>query len=174
MLNKFGYINNISYLYGMKEHPLYKGYFVTEDGKVFSSRKSGLKELKQFMANDYMKVTPYINKKGVQTAVHKLVAEVYVPNPDNKPEVDHMDTNKLNNHFSNLEWVTRKENAERAAAAGLYKVGENNANAKLTDKDVQKIFYLKSLGWTNTAIGKEVGVNKGRIGHILKGAWRFQ
>lgn len=51
--------------------------------------------------------------------LHRLVAEAFLPNPDNLPVVDHLDTNKLNNDVSNLEWVTQQENVQRASDMGL-------------------------------------------------------
>lgn len=53
--------------------------------------------------------------------VHRLVAIAFIPNKDNKPEVNHKDLNKKNNKISNLEWVTKKENAEHASLNGVYK-----------------------------------------------------
>lgn len=47
---------------------------------------------------------------GRGVCLHKVVAELFIPNPENKKEVDHIDTDKLNNHVDNLQWVTRKEN----------------------------------------------------------------
>jgi hypothetical protein len=80
----------------------------------------------------YADIHLWRNSKYVSTHVHRLVAIAFIDNPENKPEVNHRDGNKLNNHISNLEWVTRSENLKHAAETGLFppQDGANNFNYK--------------------------------------------
>lgn len=67
--------------------------------------------------------------------IHRMVAETFIPNPDNKPYVNHKDGNKTNNNVSNLEWVTASENTKHAFETGLCKI-DRRYKRKLSDKDV--------------------------------------
>lgn len=71
--------------------------------------------------NGYRRVTIENKELGkvVRTTIHRLVAEAYIPNPLNKPQVNHIDLNKLNNSVENLEWVTGSENMKHAYSNGV-------------------------------------------------------
>src|SRR6266498_3180209 len=71
--------------------------------------------------------------------VHRLVAKAFIPNPNNYPQVNHIDGNKQNNLIENLEWATKSMNAKHAYKIGLRGVGEDHQMAKLTDKKVLDI-----------------------------------
>lgn len=93
----------------MKEIPGYTGYFATPDGRIYSNKSH--KFLSQSMRGDYLRVCLVNNGKKSSVSVHQLIALTYLPNPDNLPQVNHKDENKLNNRVENLEWVTATENA---------------------------------------------------------------
>lgn len=95
----------------------YHQYYVSSCGKVFGCKGN---ELKQTTTNrGYKRVTLSINGKEERWSVHRLVALLFIPNPDKKLEVNHKDGNKENNSVSNLEWCTRSENEKHAHANGL-------------------------------------------------------
>ncbi len=84
-------------------------YYITDDGKVYSLKSSKQKELKQHPHKGYMRVWLSNHNKSSAWLVHRLVANAFISNPDNKPQVNHKDGNKQNNRLENLEWVTREE-----------------------------------------------------------------
>ena len=71
------------------------------------------------MGNQYFFVILKIENKRISKKVHRLVAQAFIDNPNNKPQVNHIDGNKLNNHKENLEWNTSKENIRHAWDNGL-------------------------------------------------------
>lgn len=68
----------------------------------------------------YLRISVCLNGKQHTYKIHRLVAQAFIPNPENKPQVNHIDGNKQNNHVENLEWCTNQENQDHAWKNGLY------------------------------------------------------
>jgi len=115
----------------------------------------------------YLRVNLTKNGKQNHLTIHRLVAKAFIPNPYNKPTVNHIDGNPLNNNVTNLEWATIKEQNLHAEMLGLkgYK-GSKNPNSKLTDEDVKQIRILLSEKKTLKYIAKQFRVSLGLIGLI--------
>lgn len=94
-------------------------YSISEQGEVRNDSRN--KCLSQHLQNGYFYITLSINKKPKRITVHRLVAMMFVENPFNKDIVNHIDGNKQNNHYTNLEWVTQQENTQHAWDTGLAK-----------------------------------------------------
>ena len=91
----------------------YPGYLIYEDGRVYSKKKCrGIEGLflKQRLSNEYWSVEVCKNGKSKLLRIHRLIGLHYIPNPENKSEVHHIDGNKQNNKLNNLMWVTHQEN----------------------------------------------------------------
>ena len=115
-----------------KEIDGHKNYYVSNYGRIKSEGKEGFNPttknhfkfhpviLKPSLTNwGYLRVVLQYNHTRKHMRVHRLVAEAFLLNIENKPEVNHIDGNKLNNHVDNLEWVTAKENHHHAVNTGL-------------------------------------------------------
>lgn len=105
----------------MKDIPGFKGlYAATEDGRIWSHRKQRFVKVHINPNTGRHRVGLY-NKKGVRCRyyVYQLICITFHRNPHKKPEVNHIDGNKLNNCAANLEWATRSENQSHAFHTGL-------------------------------------------------------
>lgn len=98
-----------------------KNYLINEKGVVIS-RKTGKEMALEKTAKGYIRVTLTSNKVKRKHRVHRLVAEQFLPNPNNLPQVNHIDGDKTNNHINNLEWCTQSENIQHAYKTGLRKI----------------------------------------------------
>jgi hypothetical protein len=103
----------------MRPIPEYENYYATRKGKIYSQYSK--KYLKKTLLGSYDSVCLYKNGTGKTLTVHRLVATVYLPKPNNLPYVNHKDGNKRNNRVDNLEWSTSIDNASHARQIGSMK-----------------------------------------------------
>ena len=120
----------------------------------------------------YERIALYNNGRGSQKhfMIHRLVAEAFIPNVDNKPTVNHIDGNKLNNYVSNLEYMTFEENLSHAWKIGLINnKGEKNHLSKMNEKQVLEIRDLYSGNvYSQRKLARLYNVSRGCIVGIIK------
>lgn len=149
-----------------------RNYVVSDTGRV---RRIG-SDKDHSVRNDrrgYLIIDLYADGKCSTERVHTLVAEAFVPNPDNKPEVNHEDGNKHNNRASNLTWVTKKENCEHAWRTGLAKPsygmrGKRNPNGGRKGKPF-RIIETGEVFETLMECEKAINGSAGHISECLNG-----
>lgn len=157
-------------------------YRIYEDGTIIREAREGVRghiiaerTLKQHMSDSgYARVSINTDKGNKEMFVHRLVAKVFIPNPNNYNVVDHVDGNKSNNHFSNLEWVSSSENNHRAYATGLKNPtrhkGEKHPQAKLRMVDVDYIRAYYKRGdekYGQCALARKFGVSQAEIYDVI-------
>ena len=114
----------------MKDIKGYEGlYAITSCGKVWSYRRKIF--LKQKINNEgYLQVGLYRDGHHKTVGVHRLVAEAYISNPEDKPQVNHKDENKTNNNINNLEWTTSIENLTHGTRIERFTESRKNKSTK--------------------------------------------
>ena len=182
-------------------------YRVTPEGKIYSQSKlkipivgKGMEHTGEFkrILKPERELTYTLNVRGYYSVVimkkthmvHRLVAKAFIPNPEGKPQVNHIDGNKLNNHYLNLEWCTAQENIQHAFQTGLNKgcIGmkrtykdkatKQKCLANLKDKSkltpdevryVRKVFIPRHPKYSATALAKQFGTSIAAMSKIVKG-----
>lgn len=131
---------------------------IYEDGRCYSNKSK--KFLTPQMSVKYPTYNLTLNGKKQKIKVHRLVAETFIPNPENKPIVNHLDGDTHNYHRSNLEWATAKENSKHAANSGLLKKSDQT-KIYLNDYIIPNEIWTQIPGYNNYKIS-----NYGRIVNI--------
>ena len=105
--------------------------------------------------------------------VHRLVAQAFIPNPDNHPFVNHKDGIKSNNRVENLEWCTPKYNSEHSVKIGANRFGSNSPISKLDENLVELLKIKMALGYTPAELSYEYNIDHVSLLNIKKGkSWK--
>lgn len=145
-------------------------YLVCSNGDIYGPTGKKLKPRKS--DDGYAIVT--MGRAGVKRSsqyVHRVVAKVFLPNPNNLSDVDHLDNNRMNPAVENLEWVTHEENIRRAYEKGSHIgriTGEKNPKARLTPELVLELRAQYKAGVTIQELVDEYGYPWNTIGNAVK------
>ncbi len=147
-------------------------YEVSNYGEVRNAKTGYIRKLNPGGTSPYLLVTiKDINNKTKHFLVHRLVAIYFVNNLKNKPQVNHKDGDKLNNHYRNLEWVTPKENMSHALKNGLWKRYNNQFYKGKLGKDHNRSIHIKCDGviyYGLSEASRKTGISISNISMALK------
>lgn len=137
------------------------------NGRGYNSKEI-IKSTNRLSADGYVIIT----LPNGERPLHRLVAETFILNPENKETVNHIDGVKTNNHLTNLEWATRTEQLNHSYKLGLRKSlkGENNPASKLTNKQVKWLrdnYSKETKSKTLYKLAKEFNVSDTTIYNVL-------
>jgi hypothetical protein len=156
--------------------PSHPNYEISVKGTIRKIQTKAIKS--QYIGSTgYYMVTFVYNRKSKPARVHRLIAEVYIPNPNKLPEINHKNGIKTDNRLRNMEWCTRLDNARHAFKTGLINnTGERNGKSKLKLAEVRQIKRLLKTGLSQEKIAAMfpvtrstiLGIKLGRLWHHVK------
>lgn len=160
--------------------PGYPNYYISREGKLY--RVSNGKELKPFYHKKYMRYMLYNGSNRKNIKIHRLVAEVYIPNPNNLPVVMHLNDDVRDNRVENLQWGTQKENVHDAINKGrlrlkgkdnpmygVHKYGLSAPHTSLNSRKIRRLNTMNCKGYRKEYIAYRLGVCGGTIRNYLIG-----
>lgn len=148
-------------------------YKISNYGRVVSLTKENCyqEKLKSFeLCKGYPRVSLWNNGKGKHFFIHRLVAEAFIPNPDNKPHINHINGIKTDYSINNLEWCTPKENIEHSIRTGL--AGTNSHRKHKTNKSgyIGVCFHKSTKKWRTRLLVNGIRISIGYYTDVVDAA----
>lgn len=147
---------NVVYNYNekFKQFPLDFNYIIGEYGSIYNIRQNALLN-QRFDKDGYLRA--YVS--GKLMPVHRVVAITFLPYNANYEslQINHIDGNKMNNHYSNLEWCTCEENINHAISHNLRAINERHWGARFTNNEIELICSLLEKGYSGKDIANYIG-----------------
>lgn len=149
--------------------------FVSSYGRFYGKYRSYMTFLSTSVGeNGYQRINITVNNKHLFFVSHRLVAKVFIDNPDELPVVNHLDGDKLNNRADNLEWCSHARNVRHALDYGLKEaVGEKHHACKHSDETIAKVIELLNSGVSYSKTSKATGVSEAQVYRIKSGTARI-
>lgn len=164
----------------MLECKLIKGfcdYIIFNDGEVYSRKtQNTMKPTSNRSGKGYMYVDLYVRNRRTRKYIHRLVAEAFIPNPDGKPYVNHIDGDPKNNAVENLEWCTPLENVEHASkiikTMDQYTLANERRKRRIKMLDKYSGFEVATFESIRDA-ERKTGIPSSNIVDCLKGKQKY-
>lgn len=150
------------------------GYKISNYGKIIGKRNKPLSDKPD--KSGYITTSINLGEGiGKISGRHRIIATIFIPNPYNLPEVNHIDGNKENNRADNLEWVTKKENQQHASHVLKKRAGIYNYHVKMTEEIVIEIYNeCKNTNKKYIDIAKEYNIEPDAVRRIANGVtWKY-
>ncbi len=149
-------------VFKIKEIVGFEDYYIDKEGRIFNKE---LRELKGKWVDNtgYYQIVLRKNKKRKYVRIHRLVALTFIPNPNNLPQINHKDGNKLNNNVDNLEWCTNSENTQHGYDSNLYHSKRRKIGVKAIHKKTKEVFIFSSI----RECSEKLSLNRKTISAIL-------
>ena len=144
------------------------GIMVSSAGRIM---RASTGRVLRASANDrgYERISIVSNRRAAMYSVHRLVAEAFIPNPENKPQVNHINGKKSDNSITNLEWATSSDNIRHRVRVMGQLVGERSGNSKLRHIEVVAMRTVLFDNHTNKEIQKMIGKPVDAIDQAMRG-----
>lgn len=156
-------------------------YIISSHGILYriNFKKYSIDFVRPYMEKDgHLRTTINVEGERYKKYIHQLVAEAFIPNPEKKEEIHHIDGDEINNEADNLMWVTHTEHVELTKAMNQYKgfSGSSNPSATSTDEQIEKVCMLLQQ---NELYPEEIcaatGISYSQLQHIIhdENSWKY-